>query len=127
MRKFLFLDIDGVLVTADILKDYLYDGYQKFNEESINALNKIVGLTGCDIIISSSWRIGVSLDEFKKIFKVRGFLYPERIIDVTPRLYISGKDRYASIPRGCEIREWLMNNFVNNGNDYKKIGIDYNV
>jgi len=122
MRKFLFLDIDGVLVTSDILKDYLPDGHHNFNTESLVSLNKIVGLTGCDIVISSSWRIGVSLDEFKTLFEAREFLYSDKIISVTPRLYASGNDRYAHIPRGSEIRQWLMNNFVDNG----KLGVDYN-
>lgn len=126
MRKFLFLDIDGVLVTGENLKDYLPDGHQIFKTESVGCLNKIVGLTGCDIIISSSWRIGVSLDEFRAIFEARGFMYSDKIIDVTPRLYMAGKERYSNVPRGSEIRQWIMNNFADNGNGYKKLGVDYN-
>jgi hypothetical protein len=126
MRKFLFLDIDGVLVTGDILKDYLPDGHHDFNKESIGCLNKIVGLTNCDVVISSSWRIGLTLEEFKRLFEVRGFLYCDKIIGLTPRLHMSGNERYSSVPRGSEIRQWLMNNFVDNGNGYKKIGVDYN-
>lgn len=99
-RKVLFLDVDGVLNNRAIL-----EGRGCFGTEQLQRLHRIVAETGCDIILSSSWRddpVGIEflLEAFKKhnipVWK-----------DITPS--IIGDDRWP------EIRQWLMNNAPTNG------------
>ena len=63
MDKYLFLDFDGVLNTANYAKQLkregidLYDEFgPMFDPTTIANLNRIVEETGCKIVLSSSWR-----------------------------------------------------------------------
>ena len=63
MDKYLFLDFDGVLNTANYAKRLkregidLYDEFgPMFDPTTIANLNRIVEETGCKIVLSSSWR-----------------------------------------------------------------------
>jgi hypothetical protein len=91
MGKILFLDIDGVVnsrLTTDFKELYPLDPYMAF------LVGKIQLDTGCEVILSSSWRHhpgGVAAVD-KHIVKVSG---------ITPTL---------GNTRGDEIREWLRKN-----------------
>jgi len=117
--KVLFLDIDGVLNSEEhFYNNHIArteaahkDGDDKYNdinyiwplghlsEDLINYLNMIVEMTGCHIVISSTWRIGNTPEQIGKYLKVKGFLYASRIIDCT------GQD--SKNARGGEIQNWL--------------------
>ncbi len=123
MRKFLFLDIDGVLNSQDWmrsdeftnLKDELRnsdnDDKLWFDPSAIELLNDICAATGCEIVISSSWRKRKTLDEFYDLFKSVGFKYPGSFAGTTDVFYnwIKPKVHCPSI-RGLEIRVWLETN-----------------
>lgn len=95
MSKILFLDIDGVVnsrATTNFRQLYPIDQYMAF------MVGKIQLDTGCDVVLSSSWRNhpdGVVAVE-KQIVK---------IIDVTPNL--GGGLSVEDCGRGKEVQAWL--------------------
>ena len=113
--KILFLDIDGVLVPYD-WRCYLKQAWDKsrgrikskdvfgylFFDQAVYALNRIVEETGCDIIISSSWRTKRDLSTFRRMWAERDL--SGKIIDLTPILCDSYENRGDEIQ--LAINEW---------------------
>lgn len=64
-NKILFLDIDGVLNYDDFRYRF---GPSTLCYANVLCLYQIMCQTNCQIVISSTWRIGHSLDSFKKSF-----------------------------------------------------------
>lgn len=105
MTKVIFLDIDGVLWT---IPGVIYSRETKGEEcrpsREIDPVCLMLLQHLCKkvpdlkIVISSTWRLGTSIDQFKEYF---GPIIGERLIGVTPCL-----DRY----RGHEIKAWLDKN-----------------
>ena len=102
-RKIIFLDLDGVMDNAK------YDIYLNkhnlpekdefgvlFDPDCIAALAHIVEQTGADIVISSSWKDYMTMDEIHMMWHKRQL--PGKVIDVTPT---------TSRHRGDEIATWL--------------------
>ena len=117
MMKVLFLDIDGVLNSADwyrYRRDVLgrdprnvtmFDrDVWEFDPKAVARLVEIIERTGIKIVISSSWRIIHTLPEIRSLLYAAGV--PKSldldaiIIGVTPR-----SDRGF---RGDEIDAWMM-------------------
>lgn len=86
MNKIIFLDIDGVLInTFPVWKsDELdTDGYSKFNENNVANLKQLLAeFSDWHIVITSSRRIGKSLERLEEIFSFRGL--GNRIVDKIP-------------------------------------------
>jgi hypothetical protein len=111
--KILFLDVDGVLNSRESFQAHkeatgkpVHWPLEHLCPELIDRLNIIVEITGCKIVLSSSWRRACTLEDFRKWMKERGFLYSDSIIDATGR----GHDLNGAEPnfdRGGEIRQWL--------------------
>jgi hypothetical protein len=111
--KILFLDIDGVLNSAQFFKrnsqssvltvpkEPYPDGH--IDPDAVAVLNEIVRETGCRIVISSTWRRHNSLEAIRRLLARKGFEFQDSIIDVTPR--------FNSI-RGAEIGAWLATHSV---------------
>lgn len=115
--KVIFLDFDGV-ITVPETKWHLSTIHMK-------RLGKILDATGASIIVSSSWRYGGIERLLENITdpnyflcrplesnpNIGTFLYPEKIIDVTPTI-IMGKPSYSEtgVDRGYEIDAWLRSN-----------------
>ena len=93
----IFLDIDGVLVSYLYLKDRHLDGYHKFVDSAVSALNVLLNVTNADICISSTWRKGKSIELLQSIFDNRNV--NGKIIGKTPDF--GG--------RGEEILNWYNN------------------
>lgn len=102
----LFLDIDGVLNTNHYLKygddsedpDGLTSDQAQIDPKKVELLNKIVLTTGCDVVVSSSWRLTNKLADIRGILKSRGF--KGKIVGKTPIV--------PSVKiRGEEIQAWL--------------------
>ena len=91
--KVIFLDVDGVLNSA---RDYY--SIELSTDSHLELLKELIDRTGAKIVLSSSWRMGLS---------IRGNLvqrladYNLEIYDTTPVLYFEGRKR------GDEIRAWL--------------------
>jgi hypothetical protein len=119
--KVIFLDIDGVLNHQNWYQ-YRYENidmklvsneYPKyeFDPKSVECLNWITDATGAKIVVSSTWRLGRTVEELQGLLKSVGVT--GEVIDKTPSFGpptrydgSDGKPGYR-IPRGCEIEYWL--------------------
>ena len=123
--KVLFLDIDGVLNSENwfgyrlyCIKNNMFNEVINFvntNDERIKHklsmiddraivnLNRIIEETGCKVVLSSSWRSCVEVENTltEYLLKLKGFKY--ELYDVTPRLWFND----FSIRRGEEIQLWM--------------------
>lgn len=86
--------------------DALYRGAD-IDENSINMLNNLVKKTNSQVVVSSTWRNHVSLEDLQTIMNRKGFQY--QLFGKTPKLRCEGLK--ASVPRGLEIQAFLINNF----------------
>ena len=114
--KIIFLDIDGVLNSEKWYKERfdknLYpnlEGYPlcEFDPLAIEQLNVLTDKTNAKIVISSTWRIGRTIDELKNIFNKVGI--KGEIIGVTPHLTFN--DGWG-VDRGNEIKRWIDLNCI---------------
>lgn len=119
MNKYIFLDIDGVLVSLnhmnsiyalarennDFSKVKDVDGENYFDPTCLNWLNWLVKKTSAKIVITSTWRRTsfCDIEMMKFIFHKRGF--DGEIVGYTPN-YIN--DRI--LDRGDEIKAYVKNN-----------------
>lgn len=108
--KLIFLDIDGVLNhEAFYLKrangNLIVPAYSDKAEicpEALSNLNTLVSNTGAKVVISSTWRLGKTVEWFKKFFFDLGFVGD--VLDVTPDM------RRECVFRGNEIHKWMSDN-----------------
>lgn len=92
--KVLFLDIDGVLIIAssewsDFLKSQVYD------PDCVARLKTVIEKTGCEIVVSSSWRF--RLKALENQMRRNGL----------PIYDITGEEAKGENQRGQEIAAWL--------------------
>lgn len=123
MDKFIFLDFDGVLVTAryhNMLRQCSMSTNDRFGElfdpQAVANLQTILEHTGAKLVITSSWRTE-GLDRMRDLWHTR--MLPGLVADITP-FYLYGAFRcssaeepfvgFTSGSRGMEIAEWLICN-----------------
>ena len=111
MEKFIFLDIDGVLNTANYQswrqfwgKDIYDDDGHLFAPFAVRNLARLIKHTEAKIVLSSSWRLD-GLDLMRRIWENRKM--PGEIYDNTP--YVNAR-YYPKFTRGIEIKTWLEKN-----------------
>ena len=97
-RRVIFLDIDGVLAPI-----HRWDRYGDLDPACIRVLNEIVHHAGADVVVSSTWRYGKTVDELQDMLSAEGFI--GSVIDTTP-IGAPGADR------GDEIAAWLAEHAV---------------
>ncbi len=111
--RIIFLDFDGVL---NSLRGYREaraecrptgDAYGTvFDGDCVAALRKIVEATGARIVITSSWRFFLDMDDMRKMWVDRQL--PASVYSITPTdLLIDPEEKCK---RGIEINEWLRAN-----------------
>lgn len=101
--KVVFLDIDGVLVTARNLKQR--HGRDKVAEVAcVYALNYLTMRAKAELVISSSWRF-CGQNEMQRILDFWGV--HARIVGMTPDLTRKDGELYVAVPRGLEIQQYL--------------------
>lgn len=101
MKPIIFLDIDGVLVSyARLNERHPIDGEHDFVPESVEALNLLIEKLDAEIVISSSWRIGKSIEYLQEILDIRNV--KGKVIGKTSYSFSS-----VDGGRGQEIREWM--------------------
>lgn len=95
--KVIFLDIDGVMnsVTTPFgdrrrLSTFL-------DPSNVAVLNQIVRATGAVVVVTSTWRLTMSIEQLRGHFEDAGCV--AEIVDVTPDLDAYRRDR--------EVRAWL--------------------
>lgn len=106
MKKFIFLDIDGVLNSIDLSvaqqaterapKSRLHD----IDPVRVGLLKWVVDMTNANIVISSTWRTGRTAEWFVGFFEALNWCNPP-IVGVTP---------ISNGIRGDEINEYLTLN-----------------
>ena len=120
MCKYLFLDFDGVLNTANYAKRLRKEGIDPFDEfgavfdpDAINNLKSIVEQTGCKIVLSSTWR-NEGIVRMRALWKDRNL--PDEMYSMTPILLSTTYNDARSgelftIPKrnakALEIQAWL--------------------
>mgnify|MGYP007080848394 FL=1 len=113
-KPIIFLDFDGVVETIYWEKDE--DGSWSFNVHKVNHtelnnkqaigwLNELYNKIPYDIVVSSSWRIGMTLEQLQDLITKSGFNSKIKVIGVTSILYQA---------RGLEIQQWIDNNKFKN-------------
>lgn len=113
--RVLFLDIDGVLNSEQSAIYFNRLGHENggFNDAfcpiALSNLTTILEeLPDMKIVVSSTWRLGETLESMQAVLTKLGKIPPERVIGLTP----VGRRRSdgGSCLRGDEIAEWLKNN-----------------
>ena len=114
MKPVVFLDFDGVVETIYWEKDengsWAYNihkyGHDKLNnKQAIGWLNELYSKVPYDIVVSSTWRIGMTLEQLQTLITKSGFNSEIKVIGMTPILHQQ---------RGLEIQKWIDdNNFKN--------------
>jgi len=114
--RILFLDIDGVLnSTRWSMSRGLADYWptSEVDPAAVAVLNEVISRTSAKIVVSSTWRLGHSLDQLRDILVRSGLKDRGTIIGKTPDF--SRIERHArptpdgSFKRGHEIQAWLSN------------------
>lgn len=101
MRKILFLDIDGVVNCKNTTQRHR--GFIGIDPYMAFLVGKIVMYTGCEVVLSSSWRTFHD-DGVEEISK-----QVAKISDVTPPPWYDRENDHHST-RGEEIQAWLDKN-----------------
>jgi hypothetical protein len=104
-HRVIFLDIDGVLNNATkgtrrTIKGM--KGYHLNDPRCVALLNNLTDVTQAKIVISSTWRLGETLENMQKICKCMGIT--AEVIGMTPSL------RFPGAVRGNEILAWIKSN-----------------
>ena len=117
--KVIFLDIDGVLNSAETMKMGIH-----LDNKRVVLFNGILKETDAKVVISSSWRIGKTVKEIKTYLRLAGLRMSRNIIGFTPTLHTG--------VRGDDIDSWLRDNkevtqyvIVDDGSDFLEHQKDY--
>jgi hypothetical protein len=89
--------------------------FDDFDKKAVRILNQIIEETGCEIVVSSDWRLHATLEELGDYYESQGII--KRPIDVTDLfkdLYPKEWDAFRfradlEIERSMEIGHWLEN------------------
>ncbi len=103
--KVLFLDLDGVCNSqtyfiATVGERTFENLASQLDPVAVALLNGVVDRTGCEVVISSTWRLIHTLGEIYRALHTKG--YKHRLYGVTPNS--------SSGYRGKEILAWLSDN-----------------
>jgi hypothetical protein len=104
MTKIIFLDFDGVLNSQ--LWYVRTKGSRErddLDKEAIGFLNTLIKNTGAKVVVTSTWRLGRTVEELQEILDRNGF--KGEVIGKTKELRL-GEDGDC-ILRGNEILQWM--------------------
>lgn len=104
MKKIIFLDFDGVMVTDRYQEQLMTSGSPlrdehgvKFDPVCIKNLRQIIDNTDAEIVVISTWKMEMGLNGIRKMWSDRDL--PGKVIGITPDIDI--------LHRGNEIKTWL--------------------
>lgn len=121
--KVIFLDIDGVL-NSDLWFQTLEDRGKSLNRfesdfdpVAVKNLQYIIDKTGAKLVISSCWRSTRTVEELQELMNKVGIKC--EVIGKTERLRGN-----FDIPRGCEIKKYLRDNFNYPPYDFQETNLE---
>jgi len=130
-KRVLFLDIDGVLnsheywdrLTADTKNKMriIPGGEGQIDPVAVSRLEVILKDTGCDVVISSTWRRLLEVETIVDLFIKKGLspFYRNRFIGATDTINVPMDDpNRTTKERGLQIQRWLDANL-----EYTKVAI----
>ena len=90
--------------------------FDDFDKKAVKVLNEIIEETGCEIVVSSDWRLHANLEELGEYYTSQGII--KKPIDITGMMESFDPEGYGlytwkgwlSRIRCTEIREWLRIN-----------------
>ena len=103
--RLVFLDFDGVLNSASYQRkisaeltdaEFFTRSSKLLDSDAIERLNRVLSATGAQVVVSSTWRVGMTVAALQSLLEERGF--SGVVCGVTPRLHLE---------RGAEIASWL--------------------
>lgn len=107
-KPIVFLDFDGVVETIywyetpEGLRMHNFSGHTELNnKQAIGWLNELYNKIPYNVVISSTWRMSMTVDKLQKLLINSGFNKNIKVIGKTDVLYQ---------PRGLEIEKWLEDN-----------------
>lgn len=113
--KVLMLDFDGVICLSNNwggrFKKEGFDSnpetpldirMDNFDVKSVKLLNHIIEVTGCEIVVSSDWKLQGTLEQMKQMFITRGIKPP---IDYTPDLKNFDDEKYHFLKSTLDFEE----------------------
>lgn len=109
MKPIIFLDCDGVVETIYWEQDekgvWCLNAHKHktefSNKQAIGWLNELYSKVPFDIVVSSTWRLGMSVEELQDLLIRSGFNPEIKVVGTTPILHL---------PRGMEIKRWIEEN-----------------
>lgn len=109
-RKYLFLDLDGVLNTGQYSNYLEENNLQQFDEygaifdpNAVKNLQYVINKTHAEVILTSTWRYD-GFDKMYQLWKNRDM--PSVLVGITPDLFRHGEKRTKGF-LGLEIDNWL--------------------
>ena len=138
MRRYVFIDFDGVLNTERHHSELVSSGQKcsdqygpLFDPVAVGNLKRIVDETEAEIVIISSWKLE-GVERMIDIWKVRRM--PGVLAGCTPD-YISGMDllnvnledpaAFANLAgKGNEVKQWLKENSPKKADGYRYVSVD---
>lgn len=98
MKPVIFLDFDGVLNSTRSVLAFGGCGRHQFDPVAVDLVARLAGSANATVVVSSSWRIGSSVEELRAILGEYSTTLTARVIDMTPT---------HGQCRGAEIAQWL--------------------
>jgi len=138
MKKYIFIDFDGVLNTERHHSALLssgkmpYDAYGPvFDPEAVSNLQAVVDATGAELVISSSWKLEgiermIALWKLRRMPGVLAGCTPDYISGMDPlSMNLDNPDSFDSLAgKGNEIRQWLRENAQKKESMYRYVIFD---
>lgn len=125
MKPIVFLDFDGVVMTAESYASAAEDvaklqrgpnedtwlakvAYHRLDPALVANVQKLCELRGADVVLSTAWRPHDVSERPKLVSALRRRGLKAKVVGQTPRLYPKPR-RFGDheLPRGAEIRAWL--------------------
>lgn len=100
--RVIFLDFDGVIVTRRGPRSTAEEDQGRLLPDPalVARLNDITNATGAKVVVSSTWRLGRTVEDLRALLVAADFA--GQVIDVTP-WGVDGRH----VERGYEIHDWL--------------------
>jgi hypothetical protein len=116
MRKpTLFLDFDGVLNSLSWIRGRDRQAVSHFewkcaqlDPACIELIDDVIERAGCQVVVSSSWRLGNTVRELQVMLRRVGMRNATALVDRTPHEYRDPESGiYTGEQRGGQIQRWL--------------------